>query len=104
MLSTCYNESNTFEIGIDEAGRGPLFGRLYVAAAILPKGGDFHHDWMKDSKKFHSTRMHLFPRNLQYTSYTQPCEETHERCTVCTQPTSEHALDPIHGYHNVDIT
>ena len=56
MLSTCYNESNTFEIGIDEAGRGPLFGRLYVAAAILPKGGDFHHDWMKDSKKFHSKK------------------------------------------------
>lgn len=56
MLSTCYNESNTFEIGIDEAGRGPLFGRLYVAATVLPKGGDFHHDWMKDSKKFHSKK------------------------------------------------
>lgn len=45
-----------YEIGMDEAGRGPLFGRLYVAGAILPKGTDFHHEWMKDSKKFHSKK------------------------------------------------
>lgn len=56
MLSTCYNESNEYEIGIDEAGRGPLFGRLYVGAAVLPKGDDFEHGWMKDSKKFHSKK------------------------------------------------
>jgi len=37
MLSTKYNTNYTFEIGIDEAGRGPLFGRLYVAAVVLPK-------------------------------------------------------------------
>lgn len=49
-----YNEENSFEIGVDEAGRGPLFGRLYVAATILPKGTEFQHQWMKDSKKFHS--------------------------------------------------
>jgi len=36
MLSLKYNVENKFEIGIDEAGRGPLFGRLYVAAVILP--------------------------------------------------------------------
>ena len=55
-LSHCYNENNTYEIGVDEAGRGPLFGRLYVASAVLPKGGDFHHEWMKDSKRFHSKK------------------------------------------------
>jgi ribonuclease HII len=37
MLSPKYNVENKFEIGIDEAGRGPLFGRLYVAAVILPE-------------------------------------------------------------------
>jgi ribonuclease HII len=42
---------NQFEIGVDEAGRGPMFGRLYVAAAVLPKHG-FSHELMKDSKKF----------------------------------------------------
>lgn len=53
-LLTQYTEDYSYEIGMDEAGRGPLFGRLYVAATVLPKGNDFHHEWMKDSKKFHS--------------------------------------------------
>ena len=46
--------SYTFEIGIDEAGRGPLFGRLYVAAVILPP--DFTHKDIKDSKKIKSAK------------------------------------------------
>jgi len=48
------------EIGIDEAGRGPLFGRVYAAAVILPKGGidedEYDFTNMKDSKKFHSKK------------------------------------------------
>ena len=39
------------EIGVDEAGRGPLFGRVYTAAVILPKSG-FDYSRMKDSKRF----------------------------------------------------
>jgi ribonuclease HII len=51
-LLPVYNASHAFEIGIDEAGRGPLFGRVYVAAVILPKELDkFHHEWMRDSKQ-----------------------------------------------------
>ena len=42
------------EIGVDEVGRGPLFGRVYTAAVILPKDDSFDHSKMKDSKKFHS--------------------------------------------------
>ena len=54
-LKPCFNEHNSFEIGIDEAGRGPLFGRVYVAAVILPKELDlFHHEWMRDSKQIKS--------------------------------------------------
>jgi len=59
MLKTYYeNTIDRYEIGIDEAGRGPLFGRLYVAAVVLPKETDseFHHERMKDSKKFHSKK------------------------------------------------
>ena len=56
-LKTCYNEnSSILEIGIDEAGRGPLFGRVYAAAVILPKDSIFQHSKMKDSKKFHSKK------------------------------------------------
>ena len=48
ILDTFYNEDQ-LEVGIDEAGRGPLFGRVYIGAAILPKDG---YDWfMRDSKK-----------------------------------------------------
>jgi len=56
MLSQCYNPEYKFEIGVDEAGRGPMFGRLYIAGTVLPKDDSFHHDWMKDSKKFHSKK------------------------------------------------
>ena len=35
--------------GVDEAGAGPLAGRVYAAAVILPKGWDT--PWLNDSKK-----------------------------------------------------
>ena len=45
---------HVLEVGIDEAGRGPMLGRVYSAAVILPKDGDFKHELMKDSKRFSS--------------------------------------------------
>jgi ribonuclease HII len=51
-----HQDNNIFEIGVDEAGRGPLFGRVYTAAVILPKDDSFDHLQMKDSKKFHSKK------------------------------------------------
>jgi ribonuclease HII len=54
-LKKYYNDDiNTIEVGVDEVGRGPLFGRVYTAAVILPKDDSFEHSKMKDSKKFHS--------------------------------------------------
>jgi ribonuclease HII len=48
---------NIFEIGVDEAGRGPLFGRVYTGAVILPKNKElFDFSKMKDSKRFHSKK------------------------------------------------
>lgn len=41
-------------IGVDEAGRGPLFGRVYTAAVILSP--DFDMSLLKDSKKFTSEK------------------------------------------------
>ena len=49
-----YEDLNKIEIGVDEAGRGPLFGRVYTGAVILPKDDSFDHFKMKDSKKFTS--------------------------------------------------
>ena len=56
-LKKCYNEAeNVYEIGVDEVGRGPLFGRVYTAAVILPKDESFDCSMVKDSKKFHSKK------------------------------------------------
>ena len=56
-LCKYYDEDvNIIEIGVDEAGRGPLFGSVYTAAVILPKDDTFDFSKVKDSKKFHSKK------------------------------------------------
>ena len=56
-LQKFYKEdTNIFEIGVDEVGRGPLFGRVYTAAVVLPKDDSFDHSRVKDSKKFNSKK------------------------------------------------
>ena len=60
LLNRFYNESNLYEFALDEAGRGCLFGRVYIACVILPKdpavfsGMDGTN--IKDSKKFSSKK------------------------------------------------
>jgi ribonuclease HII len=57
VLKSCHNQDEkVFEIGVDEAGRGPLFGGVYTAAVILPKDDSFDFSKVKDSKKFHSKK------------------------------------------------
>lgn len=59
LLQRFMNEpkENTFEIGVDEVGRGPLFGRVYASAVVLPtEPTDFDFSLMKDSKKFTSVK------------------------------------------------
>ena len=57
LLKRSHNEDDKIiEIGVDEAGRGPLFGRVYTAAVILPKDDSFDYSKVKDSKKFHSKK------------------------------------------------
>jgi hypothetical protein len=36
-------DKDIYEIGVDEVGRGPLFGRVYTAAVILPKDDNFNY-------------------------------------------------------------
>ena len=42
MLS--YMEKDRLEVGVDEAGRGPLFGAVYTAAVIFPQDEEFLND------------------------------------------------------------
>ena len=57
-LQKKFNTTNSsiMEIGIDEAGRGPMFGRVYSAAVILPCNEEFKYELLKDSKKFTSEK------------------------------------------------
>jgi ribonuclease HII len=54
--------THTYEVGVDEAGRGPLFGRVYTAAVVLPSANNeglpsrFDFTLLKDSKKFSSDK------------------------------------------------
>jgi len=57
LLTRFYNEAIPYEISIDEAGRGCLFGRVYIACVILPKEPSlFDGTNIKDSKKFTSKK------------------------------------------------
>ena len=46
-----YYIKNLIEAGIDEAGRGPLFGRVYAAAVILNPDSKYNEKLIRDSKK-----------------------------------------------------
>jgi ribonuclease HII len=55
-MQTPANEE-VIEVGVDEAGRGPMMGRVYAAAVALPPpGGAFDHALMRDSKAIKSKR------------------------------------------------
>lgn len=61
-MQKCFGTDHKFQIGIDEAGRGPLLGRVYAAAVLLPNTEElnteteFAYEKMKDSKKFTSQK------------------------------------------------
>ena len=50
MLKTFCNE-NVLEAGLDEAGRGPLFGPVYTAAVIISPDDTFKEPFITDSKQ-----------------------------------------------------
>ena len=56
MLQTSYRVENVtgYEVGLDEAGRGPVFGRVYAAAVIWSANVD--SDLIRDSKTIKSAR------------------------------------------------
>ena len=56
LIEKYYKDDNRIEIGVDEAGRGPMFGRVYAAAVVLPKDDSFKHYDKKKKKKFSSVK------------------------------------------------
>ena len=67
LLTKFYNSDiDIIEIGSDEAGRGPMFGRVYSGAVVLPKDDSFDHYKMKDSKKFTSKKSNKIQEVAEY--------------------------------------
>jgi len=70
-------DDDLVEVGIDEAGRGALFGRMYVGAVVLPKDLDCFFDngaalnEIKDSKKLTARK-----RDILY-DYVKECAIDH---------------------------
>ena len=56
MMLKSFYEKEKLEVGVDEAGRGPLFGRVYIGAVILPQDDSFDHSLMRDSKKLNEKK------------------------------------------------
>lgn len=48
---------NLIEAGIDEAGRGPLFGRVYAAAVVLHPELNYDENMIKDSKRISKKKL-----------------------------------------------
>ena len=64
-ISKCesFLNKNDIEVGIDEAGRGPLIGRVYAAAVIWPK--DLDNSEIKDSKKISAKKRKILKEWIQ---------------------------------------
>lgn len=70
MSSLCrfhFTETPKYEICIDEAGRGCLYGKVFIACVILPRTiEEYPCDGIKDSKKFTSKKkIHGVAENIK---------------------------------------
>ena len=64
-LNPFYRE-NTLEVGIDEVGRGSLFGRVYVAGVILPNNLDDEYSReIRDSKKVSAKKRKILRKYIE---------------------------------------
>ena len=69
-LATYYDlDKYQFEIGIDEAGRGPMLGRLYVAGVVLPKDGSMDTSELRDSKKISKKKLPVLYEHIIKNAY-----------------------------------
>ena len=99
-------------IGIDEAGRGPLLGRVYSAAVILPEE-NFNFDLLKDSKKFTSKKKikevydyikenslfyHISYKDEKYIDEHNILESTIQSMQEC----SKQVIKEYVKFHNID--
>ena len=65
MLNLRYTHDSIVEMGVDEAGRGPLWGPLMAAAVILPNDDRELFTRIKDSKKISPKKRLLIEKEIK---------------------------------------
>ena len=61
-----YYKENTLEVGIDEVGRGSLFGRVYAAGVILPNDlDDEYSNMIRDSKRLSAKKRKILREYIE---------------------------------------
>lgn len=97
-----YYDKELLEVGIDEAGRGCLSGRVYVGAVILPKEieGDMYKQ-IKDSKKLSRKKRKVLRRYIERiaiaysVAYAEPEEVDSLNILGATLKTMHKAIDGL---------
>jgi ribonuclease HII len=102
---TCSDPLN-IEVGLDEAGRGPLIGRVYVGAVIWPK--DLEYELIKDSKKMTAKKREIariwIEENVEYYSVAYSNQKEIDKYNIlqATQNAMHAALDDVYNKKKFD--
>ena len=104
-------KTNThIEVGIDEVGRGCLFGRVYCAAVILPENFDDFLDKklvLRDSKKVSKKKREIIRKIIEEhaidysVAYSESFEVDRDNILQCTLNTMHKCLNKLKT--NVDL-
>ena len=97
-----YKEPNRLEVGIDEAGRGCLMGRVYAAAVVMPNEfPDDLYKQIKDSKKLSVKKRTILKEYIELNAlsfgvgYSEPSEIDEINIHNSTMRAMHRALDKI---------
>ena len=69
----CFANDDAVEVGLDEAGRGPLFGRLYVGAVVFAKDEEAFFDNGVTLKTIQDSKVLTPRRRAILYDYIQEC-------------------------------
>ena len=104
MLKFSFDESkNTVEVGIDEAGRGCLSGRVYVAGVIFKKEQELDDIFIqiKDSKKLSKKKRAMLREYIEHNAlcysiqYAEPEQIDRENILQATISTMHRVIDNL---------
>ena len=108
-LGRYYTNKSAIEVGIDEAGRGPLIGRVYVGAVILDPEIENLHPFLNDSKKITRKRREVvrewIEENASQFAVTYSDEKTIDKINIlkATHKAMHEAIDELGTTKNIIV-